>query len=146
MLRAEFPVHRNSTLRGRSVVAGAAGGCSACVSWPGRLRIRGFRCVDGALPGRQESFPSDALRICDPALLTLSVAAGRRAFLRHETAGWLQAPVDFLEFTAILNLNAQMPNSGVGIEPNALIQVGHRHVDLQVLHEFFLLLDKAGEP
>src|SRR5258708_23700402 len=146
MLRAEFPVHRNSTLNGRLVMARAAGGCAARLSCLDRLRTRGFRSVDGALRGRQESFPSDAVRICDPALLTLSVAAGRRAFRRHETAGWLQAPVDFLEFTAILNLNAQMPNSGVGIEPNALIQVGHRHVDLQVLHEFFLLLDKAGEP
>src|SRR5258708_1572669 len=127
-------------------MARAAGGGAARPSSPDPLRTRGVRSLSGALPRRQERFPSDALRLSDPALLTLSVAAGRRAFLRHGTAGWLQAPVDFLEFTAILNLNAQMPNSGVGIEPNALIQVGHRHVDLQVLHEFFLLLDKAGEP
>src|SRR6184192_1375425 len=82
----------------------------------GRLRRFGadlVRSVSGALAGCEKCLPLDALRIVDPALLAVRVAAGGLALLDHRPLGALEPPVDLLELCPVLDLDAQMLHTGL---------------------------------
>src|SRR3982074_312127 len=110
MLRAELPVHKNRTLYG-CWLTGASRRAIGRAARRGRLRLDHIGPVDRALAGREERLPFDALRIFDPALLALSVAAGRLALPDNRAFGPLEPPVDFGEFCAIFDLDAQVLHS-----------------------------------
>src|SRR5262245_42133951 len=46
------------------------------------IQSDGRRAIGRTFASREECFPLDPLRICDPALLAPGIAAGRRTFLQ----------------------------------------------------------------
>src|SRR5690606_16241316 len=48
------------------------------------------------------------LRIFDPALLTLGVAASSKTFLEHRAVGPFEPPINLLELAPILDLNPEV--------------------------------------
>jgi hypothetical protein len=72
----------------------------------GQLKLAGAE--DRALAGRQEGFPAHALRIGDPGLLRVRVAAGGLADFLPGTFGLLQPSIDLLQLMVVLDLDAEM--------------------------------------
>src|SRR5690606_8885792 len=117
--RAELPVQRNRTVRGVPVIAalttaldrrrrelGRAAGFGS-IRRHQLVEPRALSVID-RLAGGEEGFPDSALRIGDPALLRLRVAAGGRALLKNGAVGCFEAAVDFGQLVRALNLNAEM--------------------------------------
>src|ERR1700730_11028809 len=104
--------------KGDGIVSGRARGAATRRAARGVRRARHrlhpdrIMSVNGALPGGQEGLPLHSLWIFDPVLLAVRVAAGRGPFFAHRPLGALQALVDFLELSAILNLNADVLHAG----------------------------------
>ncbi len=78
-----------------------------------RLPLTGAVAVVGALAGRQEGFPRDPRRIIDPGLFRFGVAATGFALLDHVAARPMQARVDLVQLTPVLDLNSQMIETGL---------------------------------
>src|SRR5690606_12146397 len=54
------------------------------------------------------------LRIFDPALLTLGVAASSKTFLEHRAVGPFEPPINLLELAPILDPNPEVLDAGGG--------------------------------
>src|SRR5687768_7515576 len=79
---------------------------------------RGTVAVNRGRAFREEGFPDDAVRVRDPALLALRVAAGRAPFLEHRSIGRTQAAVDVAQFLEVLGLDTQMLDARVCVLPS----------------------------
>src|SRR4029453_4723591 len=102
----------------------------------------GVVAVDGRLAIGEEGFPYHAVRIADPRLLAFGVAAGGGSFLKQRTVGGSEAGVNFIEFVAAFDLNAEMLAALYGMvaggngevdariveHPLGIIGLGHRRL------------------
>src|SRR5882672_2685629 len=137
MLRAEFPVHRKSTLNGRSLIChlGGFGRRAACRRATSLFGIR-RRLVSVRIAHiiSEKSLPLHALRVFDPALLALRVATRGCTLLQHRRFGALQARVHLRELGAILDLNSKVPN------PSRAATLADRKIDAWILEHPFCVV------
>src|SRR5439155_2592599 len=78
----------------------------------GELSLRTAHPVDRALSIAEKRLPMDPLRIGDPLLVGLGVAAGCRLLLDDGPLGAGQAAVDLAKLGLVLGLDAEMRDPG----------------------------------
>jgi hypothetical protein len=102
-----------------------------------RLSLRGVAAILSTLTRCEECFPLNALRIVDPILFAVRIAARRGPFLDYWTVRSSQPPVDDIEFGPIFCLNAQVSH------PDRRTALTDREVHARVLQHPFCVVALA---
>src|SRR3546814_420153 len=96
----------------------------------------------------EERLPHDALRIGDPTLLRLGVAAGGSTFLDNRTIGGLEATIDLGQLLLVFDLNAEMLDSLSGVIAGRNCEVDPRILEhplrIVLLHHGRLRTEQGG--